>query len=131
VALADPAASTESLRAACQPVLRLGEQQERLVNALLTLATGHSGLRHREPFDLAGVTARVVAGRQPDADQRGVRVAASLGPATVTGDLALAESLVANWWTTPCGTTCPTATSRSPPGHTAAVPACPSPTAAP
>jgi signal transduction histidine kinase len=96
VALADPAASTESLRAACQQVLQLGEQQERLVNALLTLATGQSGLRHRETFDLAAVTSRVVASRQPDADRRGVRVAASLGPAIVTGDPALAESLVAN-----------------------------------
>jgi signal transduction histidine kinase len=96
VALADPAASTESLRAACRQVLRLGEQQERLVNALLTLATGQSGLRHREPFDLAEVTARVIAGREPDADRRGARVAAALGPAVVTGDPALAESLVAN-----------------------------------
>jgi signal transduction histidine kinase len=96
VALADPAASAESLRAACQQVLQLGEQQERLVNALLTLATGQSGLRHREPFDLAEVTSRVMAGRQPDADRRGVRVSASLGPAVVTGDPALAESLIAN-----------------------------------
>jgi signal transduction histidine kinase len=96
VALADPAASAESLRAACQQVLQLGEQQERLINALLTLATGQSGLRHREPFDLAEVTSRVVAGRRPDADRRGVRVAAGLGPAVVAGDPALAESLVAN-----------------------------------
>jgi signal transduction histidine kinase len=96
VALADPAASTESLRAACQQVLQLGEQQGRLVNALLTLATGQSGLRRREPFDLAAVTSRVVASRQPDADRRGVRVAASLDPAIVAGDPALAESLVAN-----------------------------------
>jgi signal transduction histidine kinase len=96
VALADPAASAESLRAACQQVLQLGEQQERLVDALLTLAAGQSGLRHREPFDLAEVTSRVVAGRRPDADRRGVRVAASLGPAVATGDPALAMSLVAN-----------------------------------
>src|SRR3984893_6858843 len=66
VALADPAASAESLRAACQQVLQLGEQQERLVNALLTLATGQSGLRYREPFDLAEVTSQVMADRQPD-----------------------------------------------------------------
>jgi len=96
VALADPAASAQSLRAACQQVLQLGEQQERLVDALLTLAAGQSGLRHREPFDLAEVTSRVVAGRQPDADRRGVRVAASLGPAVAAGDPALAMSLVAN-----------------------------------
>jgi len=96
VALADPAASAQSLRAACQQVLQLGEQQERLVDALLTLAAGQSGLRHREPFDLAEVTSRVVAGRRPDADRRGVRVAASLGPAVAAGDPALAMSLVAN-----------------------------------
>jgi signal transduction histidine kinase len=96
VALADPAASAESLRAACQQVLQLGEKQERLVNALLTLAAGESGPRYLEPFDLAEITSLVVAGRQPDADRRGVRVAASLGPAVATGDPALAMSLVDN-----------------------------------
>jgi signal transduction histidine kinase len=96
VALADPAASAESLRTACQQVLQLGEQQERLVNALLTLAAGQSGLRHREPFDLAEVTSRVMASRPPDPGGHGVRVAASLGPAVATGDPALAMSLVAN-----------------------------------
>jgi signal transduction histidine kinase len=96
VALADPAASAESLRAACEQVLQLGEQQERLVDALLTLAAGQGGLRNREPFDLAEVTSQVLAGRQADADRRGVRLAAALGPAPVTGDPALAMSLVAN-----------------------------------
>jgi signal transduction histidine kinase len=96
VALADPAASAESLRAACQQALQLGEQQERLISALLTLAEGQSGLRNREAFDLAEVTSRVVASRQPDADRRGVRVAASLDPAPVTGDPALVMSLVTN-----------------------------------
>lgn len=96
VALADPAASAESLRAACQQALQLGEQQERLIGALLTLAAGESGLRQRDPFDLAEVTSQVVAGRQPDAGRLGVRIDASLGPAVATGDPALAVSLVAN-----------------------------------
>lgn len=96
VALADPNASVESLRAACEQLLQLGEEQERLVNALLTLATGQSGLRHREPFDLAEVTARVVTDRQPGAARLGVSVATSLDPAIVTGDPSLVESLVAN-----------------------------------
>jgi signal transduction histidine kinase len=96
VALADPAASAESLRAACQQVLQLGEQQERLVNALLTLATSQSGLQAREPVDLAEVTAQVVADRRAEASRRGVRVDAALAPAAVTGDASLAESLVAN-----------------------------------
>jgi signal transduction histidine kinase len=96
VALADPAASTESLRAACQQVIQLGEQQEHLVNALLTLASGQGGLRDLKSFDLAEITSQVVASRQPDAGRRRVRVATSLDPAVVTGDPALAESLIAN-----------------------------------
>jgi signal transduction histidine kinase len=96
VALADPGASAESLRAACRQLLELGEQQERLIDALLTLATSQRGLRDREPFDLAEVTARVVAGRRDEAARLGVRVEARLAPAAVTGDPSLAESLVAN-----------------------------------
>jgi signal transduction histidine kinase len=96
VALADPGASADSLRAACRQVLELGEQQERLVDALLTLASSQSGVPQREPFDLAAVTARVVAARQEDAGRLGVRVASSLDPAIVCGDPHLAESLVAN-----------------------------------
>jgi signal transduction histidine kinase len=96
VALADPAATAESLRAACQQALQLGEQQEHLVNGLLTLATGQSGLPRSEEFDLAELTSEVVTSRRPDAGRRGVRVAASLGPAVATGDPDLAMSLVAN-----------------------------------
>jgi signal transduction histidine kinase len=44
VALADPAATTESLRATCERVLAAGEQQERLIEALLTLAKIVRGL---------------------------------------------------------------------------------------
>ena len=96
VALADPDAGAESLRAACQQLLRLGEQQEHLIDALLTLASSQRGLRSREPFDLAEVTARVVTGRRHEAARLGVRVETSLAPAIVTGDTSLTESLVAN-----------------------------------
>lgn len=96
VALADPGASAESLRAACEQVLRLGEQQERLINALLALATSQRGLQGREPFDLADVTARVADDRRDAAGRRDVRVESRLGPAVAVGDPALAESLVAN-----------------------------------
>jgi signal transduction histidine kinase len=96
VALADPGADTESLRAACRQLLTLGEQQERLISALLTLASSQRGLPGRVPFDLAEVTARVVAGRQDEASRAGVRIEAALAPAPVTGDPSLAESLVAN-----------------------------------
>lgn len=96
VALADPHASAESLRAACRQLLELGQQQERLIDALLTLATSQRGLRIREPFDLAGITAQVTDGRRPDAARLGVRLETRLAPAIATGDPSLAESLVTN-----------------------------------
>lgn len=96
VALADPDASAESLRAACLQLLELEEQQERLVSALLALAGSQRGLRTEQPFDLAEIAARVIAAREEDAARLGVRVDAGLAPAVVTGDPSLTESLVAN-----------------------------------
>jgi signal transduction histidine kinase len=96
VALADPDATAESLRAACQQVLELGQQQARLIDALLTLANSQRGLRDSEPVDLAEVTARVMDGRRNEAARRDVAVQTRLGPAIVTGDPSLVESLVAN-----------------------------------
>jgi len=44
VALADPGADAASLREACEQVLALGARTERLIEALLTLATGERGI---------------------------------------------------------------------------------------
>ncbi|HTU76074.1 MAG TPA: HAMP domain-containing sensor histidine kinase [Trebonia sp.] len=96
VALADPDASAESLRAACQQLLQLGQQQERLIDALLTLAAGQRELRNCQPVDLARVADWVVASRQEQAARARVRVAADLAPVTISGDPPLAEVLVAN-----------------------------------
>ena len=54
VALADPNASADRLRATCEELLASGRDQERLLDALLTLATSERGLERREPVDLAG-----------------------------------------------------------------------------
>lgn len=96
VALADPEASADSLRSACRQLLVVGRQQERLIDALLTLASSQRGLQQRELFDLAEVTERVARARGSEAAQHGVRVDTSLAPAGVAGDPSLAESLVAN-----------------------------------
>jgi signal transduction histidine kinase len=87
VALADPAASVATLRAACDEVLRLGEQQERLIDALLSLAVSERGISRAEPFDLAEVAATAL---------RDLDIGARLGPAPAQGDPRLAESLLAN-----------------------------------
>jgi signal transduction histidine kinase len=96
VALADPDASAASLRAACQDVLALGEQQERLIEALLTLASGEQGVEHRERFDLGDVANAVVDARRREAKERGLRLVTALDPAPLEGDPKLVESLVAN-----------------------------------
>jgi len=92
VALADPDADSAALRTACLEVLALGESQERLINALLTLAGGEQGLDQRVPFELPVIARTVLLGRSA----RGIEVETSLAPATAGGDPSLVESLVAN-----------------------------------
>ncbi|MCX5561141.1 cell wall metabolism sensor histidine kinase WalK [Streptomyces sp. NBC_00038] len=89
VALADPDASLESLRAACLRVRAAGQEQERLIDALLTLARSQRGLQRRELVDLAAI----VRARVPEG---GPRVVAELAPAPVLGDPQLIERLVVN-----------------------------------
>jgi signal transduction histidine kinase len=92
VALADPNASMESLRDTCGRVLAASEQQERLIEALLTLARSQRGLSTREHVDLAAVAAGVAG----DLTRNGVRVELELDAAEAAGDTRLIERLVAN-----------------------------------
>jgi signal transduction histidine kinase len=90
VALADP--DPAALRAASREVLALGESQERLIAALLTLATSERGIERRAPFDLAEIVRTVLRSRPSSA----LRITTTLAPAPATGDPHLVESLVAN-----------------------------------
>jgi signal transduction histidine kinase len=96
VALADPGAPAATLRSVCQDVLAEGQQQERLIDALLSLARSQRGLDRRELLDLAGITAEVLRAREPDAAGRGVTVHASIAIAPVLGDERLVRQLAAN-----------------------------------
>ena len=96
VALADPAITLGSLRAACQDVLAACKEQDRLIQALLALARSQRGLDHREPLDLANITRHVLHARQQEATIRGLRVDAALGPTPAAGDPPLAEILISN-----------------------------------
>jgi signal transduction histidine kinase len=96
VALADPHADVGDLRSTCTELLAAGEHQERLVEALLALATSERGLDRREPFDLASVTRLAVAAHCTEAERRGLRLDASLGHAAVQGDPDLTERMAAN-----------------------------------
>ena len=86
----------QTLRATCEELVELGDQQERLIAALLTLANSQRGLEQPEPLDLADITRNVLLARQHEAERRGIRLTATLAAAPATGDPSLAESLIAN-----------------------------------
>jgi signal transduction histidine kinase len=94
VALADPDASVESLRRVCERVISSTEEQERLLDALLTLARSEAGVAAGEPVDLAVVVEDALLAREPRLV--GVRVESALKPALAIGDQALLERLVGN-----------------------------------
>lgn len=68
------------------------ERQERLLEALLTLARSEYGHLRREPVDLAATAAEVLRAH----DHRELRRSIALEPARTTGDPLLVERLVAN-----------------------------------
>lgn len=96
VALRDPNASTASLRAACERALAAGTEQERLIEALLTLARGQRGLALRVPLDLAAITRAVLASRGKQIAASGLTVEATLKPGLLGGDQALLGQAVGN-----------------------------------
>jgi len=96
VALADPNASAATLRATCEELLASGREHERLLEALLTLASSERGLDHREPLDLATLATRVVLTRRPEIERRSLQLDTALASAPATGDPALVERLTAN-----------------------------------
>jgi signal transduction histidine kinase len=96
VALADPDASAGSLRRAHERVLAAGAQQERIIDALLTLARGQAGIDRAEPADLAEIAGQALRARLPEAASRGVKVHQDLRPARTAGDPRLVERLIAN-----------------------------------
>ena len=96
VALADPHADTEALRAMGKRVIASCEQQQRLLAALLDLTRSRWGLSRREPVDLAATVADALRTHDPGELESDVR----LERAGMTGDpdllMRLAENLVSN-----------------------------------
>ena len=95
-AITDPRPSLAGYRATCQDVLAAGDQQEQLIEALLTLARSQRGLDRRERLDLAAITTSALRAREPDAAGRGLAIGSSITAAPVLGDARLLERLAAN-----------------------------------
>jgi signal transduction histidine kinase len=94
--LTDPKATVATYRSACEQVLEESEQQERLIDALLALASSQRGLEHREPVDLGSLAARVVGDRAPEAAARQIDVSTELESTIVGGDGRLLERMASN-----------------------------------
>ncbi|MQY10815.1 Adaptive-response sensory-kinase SasA [Streptomyces sp. RB5] len=96
VTLADPDTDAGTLRSVCREALALGEHQERLVRALLALATSERGVTRRDTVDLTQVVEGVLASRRDQAAARDIDLVTHLMPAVTAGDPGLIESLVTN-----------------------------------
>ena len=94
--LTDPHPTLAAYRTTCQDLLEASEQQEQLIEALLTLARSQRGLDHREDLDLAAITTSVLQALEPQAGARGLTVSAYVSTAPVLGDSRLLQRLVTN-----------------------------------
>ncbi len=94
--LSDPRATVATFRATCEQVLEESEQQEQLIEALLTLAQGQRGVDRAEIFDLASVVGTVVGSREGAAAAHHLELQSALAPAMIAGDARLVARLVSN-----------------------------------
>ncbi|MCL7379813.1 HAMP domain-containing sensor histidine kinase [Streptomyces sp. 35G-GA-8] len=95
VALNTPDPDVRTLRAVCERALAIGEDQERLIEALLTLASSQSEVFRTEPLDLADIVTGVLDDLAPTRPDN-VTLDSSLAPAPTEGSTPLLERLVTN-----------------------------------
>ena len=96
VTLADPAATAGSWQAVGRELLASNAEQERLIEALLTLADSEAGPGEREPADLAAITSEALAAARPAIIRLGLHIHADIQPAVLDGDPLLVQQLAAN-----------------------------------
>jgi signal transduction histidine kinase len=96
VTRADPATSTSTWQDVSQELLASNAEQERLLEALLTLASSEASPGQPEPLDLAAITSAAVAAARPGISRLGLSVHPDIQPAVLDGDPLLVQQLVAN-----------------------------------
>jgi signal transduction histidine kinase len=96
VTRADPASTTATWRAVSEDLLASNAEQERLIDALLTLASSEAGPGEPEPVDLAAITSEALAVRRPAISRLGLHVRADIQPAALDGDPLLIQQFVTN-----------------------------------
>ena len=96
VTLADPAAATGTWQAVSRDLLASNAEQERLIDALLTLASSETEPAEHEPVDLAAITGAAMAVSRPEISRLHLNVKTAIQPATLDGDPLLVQQLVTN-----------------------------------
>jgi signal transduction histidine kinase len=96
MALRSTTATTEQWRATGQELLESGLHQERILEALLTLASSEAGLDRRERVDLSEVAQARLNAAGPRIAACGLRLRAAIEDASLCGDPDLIERLTAN-----------------------------------
>jgi len=96
LALRNPGRTAEQWRSTGAELLESGQQQERILEALLTLATSEAGLGRHEPADLAKLTATGLESVGSQAERRALHLETSLDSAPLLGDPDLIARLIAN-----------------------------------
>ena len=96
VALDDPDTTIAAWPSTAKEVLASSDEQARLIEALLTLASSESGLDGRKPVDLAASVMAALVGLQPEIDRLGIHIDEVTTPAALEGDPLLVERLVVN-----------------------------------
>jgi signal transduction histidine kinase len=96
VTLADAASTTDTWHAVSRELLASNAEQERLIEALLTLASSEAGIDEHEPTDLAAITSAVLAAAGPAISRLGLHVHADIQPAALDGDPLLIQQLAGN-----------------------------------
>jgi signal transduction histidine kinase len=94
--LRDPDATIERWRTCGQEVLQSSRQQERILDALLTLATSQAGIARRKPTDLSKIMAARLLTASGQIDSQQLHIHTSLRPAALHGDPDLIGRLAAN-----------------------------------
>jgi signal transduction histidine kinase len=96
VVLAKPNRTAAQLEAMAEKVRRSIDRDERIIDALLTLAVSNQGLDTREPLDLATSAEDALDGVREAAATAGLVIEADLHPSEVSGSRILLDRLVGN-----------------------------------
>jgi len=96
VTLADASSTSATWRAVSRELLASNAEQERLIEALLTLASSEADAGERVPVDLAAIARQALTAARPAISSRGLNVLAAISAAVLTGDPQLVHQLATN-----------------------------------